>query len=93
MARKSCAVETSTTTHGGVITLVGHPNRPRTAIGKVILKTDTIACPVTGHGTTTILVASTKAKHNSVGVVYQGCATSCGATISGTVNTTVQISE
>lgn len=81
MARKPVALVTSTTTHGGVITLVGFPNRPKAGGVKIVLKTDTIACPTPGHGTTTITLASTKTNHGGQGVVYETCTTSCGATI------------
>lgn len=92
MARKNIALENSTTDHGGVITLVGYSSRPNVNGIKVLLKTDTIACPTPGHGQTTITQASLKTKHEGQGVVYETCVTSCGATIING-STSVQISE
>ena len=92
MTRKNIALETSTTDHGGIVTLVGYNNRPNVNGTKVLLKTDTIACPIPGHGQTTITKASLKTNHEGQGVVYETCTTSCGALIiNGDIS--VQVSE
>lgn len=51
---------------------------------------DQIACPVSGHGTTTITSGSGTVKAEGIGVAYDGCSTSCGAILTGGI-TSVRI--
>jgi uncharacterized Zn-binding protein involved in type VI secretion len=74
-----CAVKTSSTTHGG--TPISSAARAKAGGSLVIRKGDTIACPSPGHGTTTITQGSSSVKAEDKEVAYNGCTTSCGATI------------
>lgn len=57
---------------------------------KVSLLGDTIAPHgVSPHNASVVVQASTKLKVNGVGVVYAGCATSCGHTTTGSAKLTV----
>ena len=98
MARKPVAIQTSTTIHGvtypGVISGITDTTRPKADGVKIVVETDTVVCSAPGHGTVTFNQSSSKTKHNNIGVVYEGCTTSCGATLQvGTGNPTTLISE
>lgn len=98
MARKPAALQTSVTIHGitypGTINPIGEVTRTKADGVKLVIQTDTVVCSAPGHGTVTFTQSSSKAKHNGVGIVYEGCTTSCGATLKvETGDATVQISE
>jgi uncharacterized Zn-binding protein involved in type VI secretion len=71
------------TSHGGTPILSATKTK---AGGTLILrKGDTIACPVSGHGTTTITQGSATVKVEGKEVAFNGATTSCGAVITNGV--------
>lgn len=67
----------SSTTHGGTPTTSAADVY---AEGSLVLRiTDEISCPI--HGTTTITQGSTTVFADGLGRAYDGCTTSCGATM------------
>jgi uncharacterized Zn-binding protein involved in type VI secretion len=67
----------SSTTHEG--TPVTSATKEKAKGSLKLRKTDVISCPI--HGTTTITQGSSTVKAEGLAVAYDGCTTSCGATM------------
>lgn len=74
-----CATKSSSTTHGG--TPISSATKTKAGGNFILRQTDTIACPVPGHGTTTITQGSFTVTTEGKATAYNGCTTSCGATL------------
>ncbi len=78
-----CATKLSSTTHGGTPTSSATKEQ---AGGSLKLRmTDAVSCP--SHGATTITQGSAMVMAEGLGVAYDGCTTSCGATMTGGITT------
>jgi uncharacterized Zn-binding protein involved in type VI secretion len=72
------------TSHGGRVMSSGAPHVKVGGI-PVALKGDPCVCPLKGHMPCFIATGDEGHKINGVGVAYEGCVTTCGATLQATV--------
>lgn len=74
-----CSTMLSSTTHGG--TPITSATKEKAKGSLKLRKTDQVSCPIYGHGMTTITQGSSTVKAEGLEVAYDGCTTSCGATM------------
>lgn len=81
---KKVAVKGDSSTHGGVVVTSGQDGTLTVAGQEVAVQGAMHACPIQGHGTTSITAVTIKSFQNGKLIVTEGAVAGCGAVIQPT---------